>query len=322
MKKSLFLGAAALLALASCSNEETVEAPKGNAISFGKAFVNNSTRGGDAIVLDNLTQFNVYGYMNAFTGGIFDGTLVTKGADAWTYEGGLRYWTADNNYAFAAIAPVTATYTYSTEGATFPAAKADFGTITFTNDGTKDLIYASQFATGLASGNQTVNFQFNHLLSRVMFTFNNEIEGGEYTISVEDIKVTGVYENGSIALGENAKWTPVAASNTLALDYTAATASVEYGKNTITDAYFFIPANVEYKVSFTVKTYTKSGALATTAPKTATLPAVDMLMGYSYNFTTTFTAANVADKELEPIVFDVVGVDDFKAATPNDFTFE
>lgn len=35
MKKSLYLGALALLTLASCASEETVEAPKGNAIDFG-----------------------------------------------------------------------------------------------------------------------------------------------------------------------------------------------------------------------------------------------------------------------------------------------
>ena len=54
MKKSLYLGALALLTLASCASEETVEAPKGNAIDFGKAFINNSTRGGEVLDLNSL----------------------------------------------------------------------------------------------------------------------------------------------------------------------------------------------------------------------------------------------------------------------------
>lgn len=58
MKKTLFIGVAAIAMLASCSNDEVVDQPKGNAIAFS-AFVDNATRV-DALTKDNLWEFDVY----------------------------------------------------------------------------------------------------------------------------------------------------------------------------------------------------------------------------------------------------------------------
>ena len=90
MKKFLF-GLATLALLASCSQNETIEVSKGNAIDFQNAFVGNATRS----VVDpsynktkgNLTDFAVYGFMNQASGVVFTDELVSKQNDgSWSYQ--------------------------------------------------------------------------------------------------------------------------------------------------------------------------------------------------------------------------------------------
>ena len=72
-----------------------------------------------------------------------------------------------------------------------------------------------------------------------------------------------------------------------------------------------ISANRAYNLTFTVELY-QGGHLAGTYNHTVTVPAVNMLRGYSYNFTAKIDASNVdPDTELRPIEFEVTGVNGF-----------
>lgn len=315
MKKSLYLGALALLTLASCASEETVEAPKGNAIDFGKAFINNSTRGGVEITLDKLTSFNVYGYMGDMSGVIFNNELVKLAEGKWTYDA-IQYWTPGKNYAFAAIAPKTGvTFTAPT---TFPTS-GEFGTIAYKTDGTNDLIYAAQYATGKESGNTPVAFTFNHLLSRVKLTFNNTMTNPKGSMTISAVKISGVYNDGTIELaGTDAAWTVgEAATATGERVYTMDAEGVAaQGKNVASDFFFFIPTTGhEYTITFTVKQ--KIGdVVVSTSTKKAKIT-LDMQRGYSYNLTADLNELNMPQNTPEPIEFTVTAVEDWQNWTDN-----
>ena len=73
--KKFFFGILAIAALAACSNEEQIAAPKGEAIAFGNAFVDNSVRAIDPSygatnkvdgvdVRNHITSFKVWGTAN------------------------------------------------------------------------------------------------------------------------------------------------------------------------------------------------------------------------------------------------------------------
>ena len=59
--KKLFIAILAVAGLAACSQDMTLETPKGAAIAFDNAFVNNSTRVATDITVGNLKDFGVYG---------------------------------------------------------------------------------------------------------------------------------------------------------------------------------------------------------------------------------------------------------------------
>ena len=313
MKKSLYLGALALLTLASCASEETVEAPKGNAIDFGKAFINNSTRGGEEITLDKLTSFNVYGYMGDMSGVIFNNELVKLAEGKWTYNA-IQYWTPGKNYAFAAIAPMTGvTFTAPT---TFPTS-GEFGTIAYNTDGKNDLIYAAQYATGKESGNTPVAFTFNHLLSRVKLTFNNTMTNPQGSMTISNVKISGVYNDGTIALPATSWTVGEAATATGERAYTMSADGVAAkGASTGSDVYFFIPTTGhEYPITFTVEQ--KIGdVVVSTSTKTAKIT-LDMQRGYSYNLTANLDEVNMPENTPEPIEFTVTDVEDWENWTDN-----
>lgn len=308
MKKSLYLGALALLTLASCASEETVEAPKGNAIDFGKAFINNSTRGGEVLDMTTLKSFNVYGYMGDMSGVIFNNQLVNFAEGKWTYDA-IQYWTPGQNYAFAAIAPMTGvTFTAPTA---FPAS-GEFGTIAYNTDGTKDLIYAAQYATGKESGNTPVAFTFNHLLSRVKLTFNNTMTNPKGSMTISNVKISGVYNDGTIALPATSWTVGDAATATGERAYTMANAGVAAkGASTGSDVYFFIPTTGhKYTITFTVEQ--KIGnVVVSTSNKTAEIT-LDMQRGYSYNLTANLNELNMPQKTPEPIEFTVTAVENWE----------
>ena len=319
MKKSLYLGALALLTLASCASEETVEAPKGNAIDFGKAFINNSTRAGEnGVELTDLTGFKVYGYMTDFSGVVFNGIDVTgSSTTSWQYNP-LAYWVADKNYAFAAIASKGNFSFAPAADETFPTAKADFGTITYTTDGTDDLLYASAFQVGKASGNLAVPFTFNHLLSRVKLTFTNGMQNTNGNIVISNVKINGVYNSGSLALGTaNAAWSVVEDSKATRTPVMSNTENVAVNGTTYSTPLFFIPTpGYEYVIEFdVVMKYGETEAVS--SHKTAKVTIADMQRGYSYNLALTLTEENIPDSELEPIEFTVTAVEDWQNWTDN-----
>ena len=227
MKKVFFLGIAAATMLASCSKDETVDVPQGKAIGFSNTFVDNATRSvvDPSFTTTSLGNFAVYGFTQK--GQIFDGVPVSSAdnGSTWTYNP-IQYWVEGNQYAFAAIAPASVSVSGEKLTGTSVADYKVGMTVSFTNDGKTDLLYANggafnADATFMASPDP-VSLTFKHQLSKVKFSFENNVSGA-YKIKVTDVKITNAKETGTLTVDIAADnvWSNVG-GNPLELEFGAA----------------------------------------------------------------------------------------------------
>ncbi len=341
MKKLIF--ALAAIALAACSNEETIERNRTEAISFDKVFVDNSTRSvvdpsftSTGTTPNMFSDFAVFGFVTTTdatttaTAPIFTNETVTGSGSTWTYSGTTQYWIAGANYNFAAVAP-------KTDGNwTDPQATVEGTSLSFTNNGTTDLLYdQTTTITGKVSGNATVGFSFRHTLSKVKFSFQNSYNATNTTIAVNNIKITDAYSTANVALTATATtWSQQA--GTLLLEFgnasvAGATTVEEIAQNATAESYkelFLIPEaddtktyTVEFDVDLYVggvkiKTFQHRGQYATTL-------AFNPVAGTSYDINAIITPANIdpttpEGEEQEPIQFTVTEIKTWTPAEVDD----
>ena len=325
MKKVFFLGIAAATMLASCSKNETVDVPQGKAIGFSNTFVDNATRSvvDPSFKKETLDNFAVYGFTQ--NGQIFDDVIVSSddGGTSWTYSP-TQYWVEGNQYAFAAIAP--ASVSVSGEKLT-GSSVADYKvgmTVSFTNDGMTDLLYANggafnADATFMASPDP-VSLTFKHQLSKVKFSFKNNVSGA-YKIKVTDVKITNAKETGTLTVDIAADnvWSNVG-GNPLELEFGAAGTTnastadaIAFGTEVETyNEQLMIPtaSTVSYNVTFTVELLNGTVSMGI-YNHTATIKGVELKLGYCYDFAAELNAENIVvdpdnpDAQLKPITFTV-----------------
>ena len=316
--KKLFISVLAIASLVACNTEEVLVQQGNPAIGFENAFVDNATRAIDpSTKTDDLKAFDVWAFMDEPKGIVFEDEDVTGEKGNFSYAN-IQYWIPGHDYYFAALAPMnSANWSLDTAGAnTFGA-----GEVTFTNvDGSEDLLYAANHVSthGLKAGEAVapVKFQFHHLLSKVNFTFKNGFPNDVYSFVVSNVKMTAPLA-GSINLAvenwwDNDDWNLTNDKVTLAFGDVA---KLTCGQSaTATDERLTIPASADYsyEITFTVDLYV-GDVHAGTYNKTANVNGVALEMGKAYNFTTTISQNNVAEngEELQPIVFDVEGVDEW-----------
>lgn len=326
MKKVFFLGIAAATMLASCSKNETVDVPQGKAIGFSNTFVDNATRSvvDPSFTVGTLGNFAVYGFTQ--NGQIFDGVTVSSAdnGSTWTYNP-IQYWVKGNQYAFAAIAPASVSVSGETllTGASVDDYKVGM-TVSFINDGKTDLLYANGGAfnadeTFMASP-QPVGLTFKHQLSKVKFSFKNNVSGA-YKIKVTDVKITNAKETGTLTVDIAADnvWSNVG-GDPLELSFGAAGTTdantadaIAFGSEVETyNEQLMIPtASTEsYNVTFTVELLNGTVSMGT-YHHTATIEGVELELGYCYDFAAELNAENIVvdpddpDAQLEPITFTV-----------------
>ena len=298
MKKFLFLGIAATAMFASCTKDEMVEMNPQNAIGF-ETFVDKSTRVTD-VTTDNLTAFWVYGWRS--TEQIFNAQEVTANKGACTYSP-IQYWVGGYNYTFEAIAPKS-----GNNGVTFNAANGA-STITFVSDSETDLIYAKggndlTSTTNLTATPGAVGLEFNHLLSRVKFSFVNGFPANsDVTLTVTDVQIDNAGTTATYTTS-NGTWgaTTVPGAVTFASDDVENIAGMQSAE---TEHKYLIPADIKtYTVTFTVEM--KQGGVTDTFDHTVTLSTDELLLvaGNSYNLTATLNKDNInPDGDLFPIEF-------------------
>lgn len=322
--KKLFIGALALTMFTACSQDEIVEQQQlSSAITFDGGFVNNATRAADDPSTKDgknpLAAFDVWAFMNDTDGTVFVGEDVNKGESGWTYTN-IQYWLPNNTYYFGALAPMnSANWSVDTNKAT----KNGIGNLTFTNvNGTEDLLYAAKIVeTGNAITTDNpgkVKLEFNHLLSKVKFTFTNGFVNENNYLVVENIKMIAPGK-GTINLGADAWWNDET-SKKWELDETATTelefghmanaAKISAGETTECDfERLTIPASADqnYVVTFDVTLY-NGNQVAYTRTLSTTIENAQLRIGYAYNFKATLNHKNIAETELLPIEFNVEAV--------------
>lgn len=333
MKKTLF-AALALVSMASCSNEEVLEVAQKEAIGFENAFVNNSTRSvsDPSTKTNTIADFAVYGFVKGdatatTSATLFNGVTVNKtiknleldANNPWKYEA-TQYWIKDAIYNFAAVSPVNGQKWSVKEGTTPSPTGME---LTFENTGTQDLLYAQLASpmTGLASQNPAVAFTFNHILSKVKFTFKNEYNATESTIRVKNIVITNPYKTGNVALtASTTSWTDRATATDFTLNFgnaaiKADNAEEAFAQDSEIESYYerlLIPNTTEgakdtYNVTFTVDLLV-SGTVIKTYNHTAKVE-FKPEPGKSYDIKAVINAKNIdPSTEQEPIEFTVTRI--------------
>ena len=334
MKKNLFfMGIAAAAMLASCSNDEIVEMPQSKAISFNNAFVNNGTRSvvDPSFTKATLGSFAVYGFTQ--NGQIFDGQSVSSsnGGETWTYMP-PKYWIEGNTYTFAGIAPAET----SVSNEIVSGDKVHM-IVNFTNEnGTTDLLYTAPDPVTVDEnflGNiQPVSMTFNHQLSKVKFSFVNNM-GENYNIKVTNVKITDAKKTGTLTIGEENVWSAQTGNTELDFgnviteddkdDNVAAIIANEKEGETYNERLMIPMDNTGvYTVTFSVELL-DGGISMQTYNHTVTIQKVKLQPNFCYDFKATLTAENITepdDPTLQEIKFTVDKIEpweDYKEETVN-----
>ena len=324
--KKIILAALAIAALASCTKTEVVGVTESNAIAFDNAFVDNATKSVNdpSLTSSNLTDFAVYGFVEGAV--LFDGTQVSKSIanddlqSAWKYAG-TQYWIAGAKYNFNAVAPMTA------GGWTKTVADKTSTTLSFVNNGTTDLLYATAAQEGKAEENAQVAFTFRHVLSKVKFSFENAYNATNATIKVKNIKITNPHKTADVVLTAATAWSNQTADD-LVLEFGMATddeattdvkenAEVDYAFGKTYESQnerFLIPSDsYPYNVTFDVELLV-SGQPIDTYEHTVTANFAPVA-GNSYDIKAVINATNIDPEHAqEPIEFTVNPLPDWGTA--------
>lgn len=333
MKKTI-LATLAIASMMSCSNEELLEAPAQQAITFGNTFVEKAPRTRAAYdgsyTTSSLTQFQVYGTItntSGATGRVFKGEVVENQSGTWTLNGAAQYWIPGNTYHFWGIADGNVQGATSVDAP--EALKHVPQTITVDASQQKDVLLATRtFENYQTTHGTVVEFTFRHLMAKAKFTVKNTVStDNDYNYVVKDIKITtdnkGIYNvaNGTWSLAEDSKSYNLEFGNAIAIDTEASnedSEAVVIGFNDKAVSNFerlLIPNkdierdNKTLTVKFDCELY-KGGTLIHEGERTVTTEKnVVLVQGHAYNFIISlgnpgekiqFTVENINDWENKP----------------------
>ena len=197
MKKSYLMIAAAAALFAACAENDTIkEVNEDVAIGFDGKYVNKATRAeiNEAWFQTSGKHFGVYGYKGA-TFQLFNNEDVSWNGTDWVHTT-VRFWDKNaTDYNFYAHAPLAATHTFTDKKYTF----TSIPVITEINTGDPDIVVATPItAMGYGSCTQTsadghgeghVEFDFNHILSKLAFKVKTSVPATSAEITVTEVKL-------------------------------------------------------------------------------------------------------------------------------------
>ena len=300
MKKLLFL--LPLLAMfVACQQEDPVV--ESSRISFTNEFVADLTRADNTITTANLANFDVWGHNDNDV--VFGGTRVEKQGDVWV-SAEEKMWKHSLTYHFHAFSPAG----LITNIGEYPNSERARGLSNFayTNDGDKDLIYAYATRTqGSPRRMDTapVQLPFEHLLSRIQFTFKNNLSEGNITIT--DVQIIEAAKSAELNCADAsiANWTWNATS-TGAYDFGAAGTIAQGASASAENVQFLFPAATRnYEISFNFA-YESDAAEV----RTATIADVNLVIGKAYNINVTIEDKDIVTEQYK-IEFFVAEVKDW-----------
>lgn len=184
MKKLIYL-LVSVPALISCTNQDAVDFPNKNAISFD-VYVGKTTRAGD-VTTTNLQNFYAYGGYKSESK-LVEGDKVSKNSQGWDLEE-PKYWEEGNIYNFAAVAPEPVDASFDLSQLTISS---------YTPENT-DLVVALSAPVEAKSINDPVSLNFRHALSKISVTFRNDDSGKDYKLEVSDVRLSNVSNKGNLS---------------------------------------------------------------------------------------------------------------------------
>ena len=300
MKKLLFLLPLLAMFVACQQDDPVVESSR---ISFTNEFVADLTRADNTITTANLANFDVWAHND--NGVVFGGTRVEKQGDVWV-SAEEKMWEHSLTYHFHAFSPAG----LITNIGEYPNSERARGLSNFayTNDGDKDLIYAYATRTqGSPRRMDTapVQLPFEHLLSRVQFTFKNNLSEGNITIT--DVQITEAAKTAELNCADasiaNWIWN---ATSTGAYNF-GATGTIAKGASASAEnvQFLFPAATRNYEISFNFAY--ESDAVEV---RTATIADVNLVIGKAYNINVTIEDKDIVTEQYK-IEFFVAEVKDW-----------
>lgn len=354
--KKILLSLAAVAALASCSKDALIEEMPQAPITFGEAFVDNATKAIDATYsnTNKPASFSVYGTVKgagisgAVEANIFDNATVTASGEDWNCSV-TQYWVPMSDYKFTALTGSSTSVTV--ENNTFANSVTTDGTnmptsVTYNAATQADLMLATQTVrtytesnsvkTAINNYNTTVEFTFNHLLSKVHFTVKNSVPVdadnktyGNYQYKVSDIKLKNTYLFNTYTISSGT-W-----GNTGTANYITSFGNVSDKRNT--DITAETPNNSNDPVFIPRGGCKTSHNSMLVIPANYTGLAVECTVGvylgethlYDYTYTKESVAANLQTGHAynfiieigapgSPIKFSIKTVNEWKTTTPGD----
>lgn len=295
MKKVLLTLAVAAM-LAGCANDELIDLNQ-ESITFD-SFVDNATRAAidGSYKTATLNEFQVYGTIGNTSGtaNIFNGERVVRGSSLgqgvdWSYNSNnTQYWIAGNTYNFRAIAEGNVV---DVTEATLDGNNMLTGVSLEDASAQKDILLAEMLDVEYTSGPKTVSFTFNHLLSKVKFTFKNTIlTDNGYGYEVSNIAITNAAKDATYTIAGG--WNTTSSTTysqgfgnaTTANTADAAATLIAYNGSAESNyERLVVPAEKAWTVSFTTKLY-KDGVLIETQNENITTPSIKLEKGTAYNF--------------------------------------
>lgn len=309
--KKILLTIATVVALVSCSKDETITSNR-EVIGFNNVFVDNTTKVTDPSFSNTnlFRSFNVWGsvlaengttYVPVFANDNVSGTGIGN-SNVWNCTTKTQYWIPTAKYQFAAV--VNADKDNTGKDVVSLGTNELPQTITYTADDQKDLVYAiSGVYEGEKTGNDLVGFTFDHLLSKAIFTVigakptnpNSGVSGntdmiGQYTYDVHSIQIKNASPSGTVnvpkvAVVSDYTWTPVRTPGRV-VSFGNITSHFDDAANECTAAKLLIPTNFansdKLQISFTVDIF-YNGIKITTHDYTPELT-VQLKSGKYYNF--------------------------------------
>ena len=207
MKKNLFILAVAGLALASCSNDETVATSQNsNEISF-RANANGLTRAADITNATDLKSFNVYAFKTGETTPAYFSNVPFTGPT--TYNSAQKYYWPTYNLDFYAWSAYSVANGDRTADVTATAYNSYTVTVQDNADNQADFIYASK--TNVAKTATVTELNFSHKESRITLSVKNT--SANLRFDIVGWRIGFAAPSGSTTDG-GTTWTPASAAAT------------------------------------------------------------------------------------------------------------
>lgn len=209
MNKAIYFVAAASLALASCSNDETLDMGNQKGISFRTVAGLNSRVA--EVTQGNLKGMSVTAYENGADDAYFTDVNYTREGQTNTFVSNPEYnWLRGKTLNFLALATSADTWT-AAKTVTFDKVTNTYKTVLTDYTPDADISKHQDLMIGTASGTENndangLDLTLKHILSQIEVRAKNT--NTAYVYSIKGVRIVAVKGTGTYTSTETTPWTP------------------------------------------------------------------------------------------------------------------